>query len=367
MPSHWKSAVDPRSGQTYYFHELTRETQWRKPMELASNEEKSAMEQKEQKEKDFFAAMEANILKSLSKGVIPGTPAQNRSAAATKEEAPDDERNASAVEKKHSLRRVRSRAGRPEFVRTISTMDESVLTDVIRRQPSFRSVKSGLSKKDSSRQLVEGLNDVIGAGSSHDSYYDSSCSSSLASQGSYLETLEEDAHENSFSGLDTSPNEDQLRKETNKLERSMSIRNDLSYQETQALSKLLSLTKEMMLTDKEQPNDNTELKRSTIQSAGPTLGALRRTTDGNIGRSLPRELELGDADGKKEKEKPVEKEKPAPTKGRRGRAARMLANSGKTAKELLQTSVPRRNTCGTMYIRTTMSAPDKDATIRVSW
>ncbi len=367
MPSQWKSAVDPRSGQTYYFHEITRETQWRKPMELASDEEKSAMEEKEQKEKDFFAAMEANILNSLSRGVIPGTPAQDRSSAATKEEesgAPDDERNASRIESRHSLRRVRSRAGRPEFVRTISTMDESVLTDVIRRQPSFRSVKSGLSKKDSSRQL-DGLGDFLGSGSGHDSCY-SSCSSSLASQGSYLETLEEDVGESSFSGLDNSHSnvsrEDVLsRKDTKILGRSMSIRNDLNPQETQALNKLFSLTKEMMDADKEQPNDTSEMQRSNVMTPGPTIGARRRATESDIGRTLPRELELGDPDGKKEKEKPA-----PTTTSRRGRAARMLANSGKTAKDLLQSGVPRRNTCGTMYIRTTMSAPDKDATIRVS-
>ena len=45
-------------------------------MELASNDEKQAMEDKERKQKDFFAAMEANILASMSQGVVPGTPKQ---------------------------------------------------------------------------------------------------------------------------------------------------------------------------------------------------------------------------------------------------------------------------------------------------
>ena len=373
MPSHWKSAVDPRSGQTYFFHEITRETQWRKPMELASDEEKSVMQEKEEKEKDFFAVMEANILSSLSRGVIPGTPAQNRSAAITKDDdlgAPEDERSLSRIEKRNSLRRVRSRGERPEFVRTISTMDESVLTDVIRRQPSFRSVKSGLSKKDSSLQL-EGFDEYLGLESGDG--FDSSCSSSLASQGSYLETLEEDVGESSFSvGLDSMTNlqregdnhDGPSRDGTKMLERSMSIRNDLNYEETQALSKLFSLTKEMMDSDKERSNVNSEElpRRLGSINAGPTLGALRRVTDGDVGRALPRELEFGDSDGKKEKEKT-----PSTVVPRRERAARMLANSGKTAKDLSRSGVQRRNTCGTMYIRTTMSAPDKDATIRVSW
>ena len=210
MSSHWKSAVDPRSGQTYFFHEITRETQWRKPIELATDEEKSAMEEKEEKEKDFFAAMEANILSSLSRGVVPGTPVQDKSSAAMNEKdlegTSEGERNASGIEKRCSLRRVRSRAGRPELVRTISTMDESVLIDVIRRQPSFRSVKSGLSKREPSLQL-ENLRQLLGSRSGHvRDGFESLCSSSQGSHSSILETLEEDAGEYSCSiALDPMP------------------------------------------------------------------------------------------------------------------------------------------------------------------
>ena len=28
LPMHWKSAVDKGSGRTYYFHEVTKQTQW---------------------------------------------------------------------------------------------------------------------------------------------------------------------------------------------------------------------------------------------------------------------------------------------------------------------------------------------------
>lgn len=377
MPSHWKSAVDPRSGQTYYFHEITRETQWRKPMELATSEEKSAMEVKEQKEKDFFAAMEANILSSLSRGVIPGTPAQDRSPIQEEDSEVTSERP-----RKMSLRKRRSRAGRPEMVRTISTMDESVLRDVIHRQPSFRSVKSGSSFKSvksgfSSREpslQVEDLRQYVGSISSHDrDSFDSLCSSSHGSQSSFLETLEEDVCElNSSVKLDSTPDlRSSLRERATSLSRdndveslednirsidqSIPARDDLNDEETQALNKLFSLTKEMMDVDKESSKDTVGEKIDQ-----PTR-TLQRATDGDVGRTLPRELDLEDSDGKKEKSS-------SQPKSRREKARRMLANSGKSAAELLRPGVQpaRRNTCGTMYIKTTMSAPDKDATIRVS-
>jgi hypothetical protein len=381
MSSHWKSAVDPRSGQTYFFHELTRETQWRKPMELATNEERSTMEQKEQKEKDFFAAMEANILSSLSRGVIPGTADQDESESTATDEddlegTSEGERKVSGIESRYSFRksfqRRRSRAGRPELVRTISTMDESVLTDVIRRQPSFRSVKSGLSKREPSIQLEGSLREFIGGSRSVHSRdgFDSLYSSSQGSHSSILETLEEDASESSRSvTLDLMPDLRGSLKNSDAriLERSMSSRDDLNYEETQALNKLFSLTKEMMDADKERPNNDDEFSQPATAIAG--LGekidparTLRRVTDTDVGRTLPRERELGDSDGKKEKPK-------SQTISRKEKASRMLANSGKRAADLLHSrvqGVQRRNTCGTMYIRTTMSAPDKDATIRVS-
>ena len=383
MPSHWKSAVDPRSGQTYFFHEVTRETQWRKPMELATDEEKSAMEEKEQKEKDFFAAMEANILSSLSRGVIPGTPAKDI------EETFEGEGNTSGMTSRSSIRRVKSRAGRPELVRTISTMDESVLADVILRQPSFRSVKSGFSNREISLQLDD-LRGFVGSRPSHvrDGFdFNSSYSSSAGSHSSILETLEEDAGDSScgiafdsFPGLHGSnPREgsdvtlgdgdnDKLINETRMLEQSISTREDLNWEETRALNKLFSLTKEMIDCDGEQMDDKDEVSQSAIATSGPKIverqenppRTLRRVTESNIGRTLPRELELEESDGKKEK--PTTLVIP-----RKEKAARMLANSGKTAADLLRPAVHRRNTCGTMYIRTTMSAPDKDATIRVSF
>ena len=47
--SKWRTAVDPSSGRTYYYHVDTRETQWRKPLDLASDEEKEEMRKKEER------------------------------------------------------------------------------------------------------------------------------------------------------------------------------------------------------------------------------------------------------------------------------------------------------------------------------
>ena len=54
----WKTAADPKSGRTYYYHVETRETQWRKPTELATPEEREEAERKEKQQRDFFAASE---------------------------------------------------------------------------------------------------------------------------------------------------------------------------------------------------------------------------------------------------------------------------------------------------------------------
>ena len=66
----WRTATDPASGRTYYYHVETRETQWRKPLELASDQEKEDMRKKEEQQRNFFAAMEANILKNLESGAM---------------------------------------------------------------------------------------------------------------------------------------------------------------------------------------------------------------------------------------------------------------------------------------------------------
>lgn len=168
----WRSAVDPRSGKTYYYHVKTRETQWRKPIEMASKEECEALEAKERRQRDFFAAMEANILKSMSSGIK--TP-EKRSLLDEEYEnkqisdeplAPSVDGNLESsgeiewVPPQPSLERRSSRGSgagraRPDLMRTISTMDANVLRELIKRVPSSRSVRSSSSRG------------MIGLGSNH--------------------------------------------------------------------------------------------------------------------------------------------------------------------------------------------------------
>mmetsp|Transcript_10097 Transcript_10097/g.18426 ORF Transcript_10097/g.18426 Transcript_10097/m.18426 type:complete len:766 (+) Transcript_10097:283-2580(+) len=66
--SAWRTTLCPRSQKPYYWNVHTRESRWKKPLELASEEEKDAIQSKERKQREFFESMERNILKKLEGG-----------------------------------------------------------------------------------------------------------------------------------------------------------------------------------------------------------------------------------------------------------------------------------------------------------
>lgn len=399
--SHWKSAVDPRTGRTYYYHEVTRETQWRKPMDLATDEEKRAMEEKEKKQKDFFAAMEANILTSISQGVVPGTPVMGGGEA-----------SGGAVTMTSFGRRMSSRKvslgpdGRPhELVRTISTMDEDILMDVIRRQPSFRTFKPGMSREDS-MQASELLASRRRSSEVRDGF--ESWSQGSHSQNMPLETLEERFNESTdslpalFNFLLDENGDIEVEGEESlshpvyggELNDSSLSGFGLTWEETQALKKLASITKEMIDAEKDVLvfEESPLGKKNKISTAGSTP-SWKPPKDDKEKRDLPRELDFDESD-EEEDDPDTPKQLPALSKARQGSDGRALPReidfssdeeeesshtptpkqkksgkgiqkAGKNDKSLSRPEVRRRNTCGTMYIGTTMSAPDKDATIRV--
>ena len=65
-PSAWRTAICPKTQKTYYWNIYTRESRWKKPLELASDEERREIERKEREQKEFFEEMEQNILRRLS-------------------------------------------------------------------------------------------------------------------------------------------------------------------------------------------------------------------------------------------------------------------------------------------------------------
>lgn len=178
----WRSVVDPASGKTYYYHAETRETQWNKPSEMASREEKEALAAKERKQKDFFAAMEANIMQSIAQGFkapekknrldvefenkpISDDPlsVSSRSTSSRRQLSPQRSR-LTRVSSSSSQRSHRSLA-RPNLIRTISSMDSAYLSDLICRVPSSRHVTGRPIGNSSTSSRSIGL----GLGSSHHS------------------------------------------------------------------------------------------------------------------------------------------------------------------------------------------------------
>ncbi|KAL3792305.1 hypothetical protein HJC23_006217 [Cyclotella cryptica] len=66
--SAWRTAVDPNSKKVYYWNIHTRESRWKKPIELATPAEREEMERKEREQRNFFEEMERNILRRLQDG-----------------------------------------------------------------------------------------------------------------------------------------------------------------------------------------------------------------------------------------------------------------------------------------------------------
>jgi len=65
----WRATKDPKTGRTYYYDVLTRETQWTKPRELQDAAEREALDAKEAEKRAFFDEMERNMRANLANGL----------------------------------------------------------------------------------------------------------------------------------------------------------------------------------------------------------------------------------------------------------------------------------------------------------
>jgi len=133
----WKTAIDPKSGKKYYYDVNTRETQWQKPLDLATREERRVIEEKERKQRDFFKAMEKNILKSMQSGNVPGV------------QVSVEEDTVESLPKPSSGRTL----VKPRLVRTISSMDDELLLELTNIESEFNSLSSQSSNNTSESLL----------------------------------------------------------------------------------------------------------------------------------------------------------------------------------------------------------------------
>jgi hypothetical protein len=293
-------------------------------------------------------------------------------------------------------------------------MDQSMLSNLIRRQPSFRIA----TKKRGANSIV--LSDLgpTRQGSARRDGFDSFVS--VRDDQHHLDPLSEtgdDSLPELFSYLPDENPGAEYSSDDNSVDLSMALgemsvkssRSDggkfnessitgfgLTWEETQALKKLASITKEMMDLDVDDDDDldlDTPFASAKFKaSAGGTPSW--KSKDSKEMRDLPREIEFDD-DSESEDESPRKEATPAtkfqkpkdiggeldfedsdsedespnfaPTPMRQKTVSIQKEKNFRITKKdtAVRPEVKRRNTCGTLYVGTTMSAPDKDATIKV--
>lgn len=305
----WRSAVDPKTGRTYYYDVATRQTQWRKPLELATDEERKAIEEKERKQKEFFAAMESNILKSLAGGslVPPGGNRLSSSSEGTHSSGTNEDGGGREEDKVAEMKTTKSIDGsRSSFpssssdinidgnagpkgvlpktlkpnqkpVRTISSMDDALIAELAKTVQTVESPFDALATKVSPTSVVST---------------------------SYTYSLDGDG--GSESEGDKTPLASHL--------------NALFPPPTKQSS---TLTENSSPTSSEDDRAVDEFRRTAEEMAAMTLDGTGEKTTSSTPDPSPEQL--------KSIPKPVFKQ---------------------------------RNTCGTLHVSSTMSDPDKDATIK---
>lgn len=241
-----------------------------KPIELATNEERLAMERKEQKQKEFFAAMEDNILRNLAHGsyspvLLKPSEDEERDGLGQLKVAIDTpvvSGDASKVIKKPS-----------RSVRTISSMDQHVLAELTRVEKENLQLPISSSSKNNhvdvspTSVIIMASNSIFDFGDNNLNTINSADSATVSSSSS-----------------DDEEEKERAIAEVERVAKAMAELDDLS----------------------QSTPDSKESRNENSSSSSPVV-------------------------------------------------------NGKLNKPALR----KRNTCSTLYVGSTMSAPDKDATIKV--
>ncbi|KAL7561848.1 hypothetical protein ACA910_009685 [Epithemia clementina (nom. ined.)] len=367
--SKWKTAVDPKTGKTYYYHVETRETQWRKPLELASDAEKEAMQEKEQKQRDFFAAMEANILRNLQSGTFASpNPAVKRTMSKNESNLADEGVNFDSSDDEEEGTRPRKHGGesslqRPDLVRTISSMDERILKDLVLRVPSHRNLSACNINISPTDVTTSGIPNNAERAGSDESLDDAAIGSIFQNNSQSLparpNTLR---HSNSRqlslgSVLASLPEEKEPSMESFG---DLSMHNmGLSEQESQALINFAEASSQMALLGDESFVG--ELDRSF---GGMTLKEEdeQEMADDN---EEPSSSSTEHENAVEEDDDPLGNMDDDPSRKNMARSAgshRTLSKENGSRPR--PNKMSRRNTCGTLYVGSTLSQPDVDATIK---
>jgi WW domain len=153
QPCMWRSAIDPASKKEYYYHVETRESQWTKPLELCSEFEREAATRKAKQLRDFFSEMESNIRGKLQQG-LSSVDIENARHEEEREHAAVVADNADKTLPRSSTAPASQQWGTvtetPRMLRTISTMDASVLEELARARE-----ESEQRRKDGTTQLQQ--------------------------------------------------------------------------------------------------------------------------------------------------------------------------------------------------------------------
>ena len=137
---------------------------------------------------------------------------------------------------------------------------------------------------------------------------------------------------------------------------------DISDEESKALQKLAQITDEMTHVDSEVTLQGldclSEIEEEEEQVQSDDEGDHRN--DEHLNRRM-RSLELKDYNDDDDDD-----DKPARPVMTQSQSQRPIQSNALLLLDKPPRRVMRRNTCGTLYVGSTMSAPDKDATIKVS-